>query len=336
MLKISVRHPQIVYAELGMKVRKRYNETMFKSPLAWLIAFSVFLVGCASTSSSTAINADGTWTRTLKLTVRDMPSFGDNGKQEKKPEVFGVPAGADWTKSEEKKPDGTVTTYKKSFKVGDDLATDIIIKGKDGTKYKNFVTVRKLEGNRLEYYEKIVLVGSKTSMNLSGASEYMSTLKDALPPGKATDEDLKIVGQKTEVAMIRMMLGPDDHLFGLMLTNLDGATRRIRNKVGSVLNRVLTDQFGTRLTDQERSAAIKKIIAKFDNENPLDPAKSASSADPTDTNSSFLGMSAAVKLPGKIVSTNGEIDEYTGEVYWDFMSDSAGPDVLELRAICQL
>jgi hypothetical protein len=42
-------------------------------------------------------------------------------------------------------------------------------------------------------------------------------------------------------------------------------------------------------------------------------------------------MSVCVKFPGEVISSNGEIDPYTGEVFWDFLSATAELEPLELR-----
>lgn len=301
----------------------------------WLVLMAFFLVGCASTSSTATVNADGSWSRTLKLTTREAPNLGGES-QEKKPDIFAIPTAAEWTKSEENKEGEKSTILKRTFTAGEGPVTDIVVKDKNGTKFKNFVVVRKLDGNRIEYYEKIVMVGPKPAKTEQETQTFIKEMKDALPAGKATDEDLMAIGKKTEVALTRLLFGPDDHLFGSMLTNIDGTVRRIRSKIGTIEGRILAEQFGSRLSQAEIDATVKKLLAKFDSPDAFDMKKTAGSEPPDQNDSNFIGMSVAVKLPGKVVETNGEIDSYTGEVFWDFLSNSAEPDVLELRAICQL
>ncbi len=300
----------------------------------WIIVAAIVTVGCGSSSAVSTINADGTWNRVVKLTTRDMPSMGDDKAQA--PELFSVPTGSEWSKSEEKTKDGRTTTLKRTLKVGEGPITDVIIKDKSGTRYKNYVIVRKLEGNRLEYYEKIVLIGDPKPRSTSEANDFRKEMRAALPAGLATDADLDAIAKKSEVAITRLLFGPDDHLLGSFLLNLDGAVHRIRNRMGGIEDRLLSEQFGSRLSEADRRKTVNTLLAKLDDSNMLDSKKPSPNQESDDSQSGMIGMSVAVKLPGKLVSTNGEVDTYSGEVFWDFMSSSAEPDTLELRAICQL
>jgi len=251
-------------------------------------------------------------------------------------DIFAMP-GADWNKSEEIKETEKITTLKRSFKAGDGPVTDIIIREKEATKLKNFVVVRKLEGNRIEYYEKIVFVTPNKDKQDKDVDQYIAELKKAMPEGIGTDADYKAMSKKTSTALIRIFFGPDDHLFGTIILNPDGAVRRLRAKLGVIESKILAEQFGERMSQAARDDVVKKLLSTFDNSKVL--ANSKPSANPDQANQSqadFVGMSVSVKLPGKIIESNGEIDSFTGEVFWDFASNSAEPEVLELRAICQL
>ena len=301
---------------------------MIRLQLVWLVVLSFLLVGCAHTSSESTVNADGSWARTLKLTV------GKGMTDDKWVDIFAMP-GADWNKSEEIKESEKITTLKRSFKPGEGVVTDIIIREKDVTKLKNFVTVRKLDGNRIEYYEKIVFTPG-TEKAQKDVDSYIAEMKKIMPAGKATDEDYKVMARKSGTALIRILMGPDDHLFGTLILNPDGAARRLRSKLGVIENKVLTDQLGDKMTQAERDDVIKKMLATFDSSKFASQKPDPNSDQGSQSQADFVGMSVAVKLPGKIIETNGEIDGYTGEVFWDFASNSAETDVLELRAVCQL
>jgi hypothetical protein len=304
---------------------------MVKLQLAWLVVLSFLLVGCAHTSSESTVNADGSWSRSLKLSVGK--SMGDD----KWMDIFAMP-GADWNKAEEIKDSEKIITLKRNFKPDEGPVTDIIVREKGVTKLKNFVMVRKLEGNRLEYYEKIVFTSTDTEKQAKELEQYIQEMKKVMPPGKATDEDYKAMSKKTGTSLMRVLFGPDDHLFGTLLLNPDGAVRRLRAKLGQVESKILAEQMGDRMTQAERDNVVKQLLKTFDSSNSILNNKKPSGPTDSTTQSQadLLGMSVAVKLPGKIIETNGEIDSYSGEVFWDFASNSAEPDVLELRAICQL
>jgi len=302
---------------------------MLRAPIIWLAFLALFLVGCAKTSSEATVNSDGSWTRSLKLTVTK--SFGE----EEWSDVFAIPSSPDYKKFEEIKDSEKITTLTRSFKAGEGPITDIVIREKDATKVKNYVVVRKLDNGQIEYYEKIVYTNTNNPKMEKEMESYIRDLKAAMPEGKATDEDLKVMAKKTLVSLTRLLLGPDDHLLGNLVLNPDGAARRLRVKIGQVEKKLLIEQFGDRLTEAERDEVVKKLLAKLDSKSITDSKKPDQESAPGDNQTSLIGMSVAVKLPGKIVSTNGEIDPFTGEVFWDFTTSSAEVDVLELRAICQ-
>jgi hypothetical protein len=298
--------------------------------LLCLTIVSVLLVGCSHTSSESTVNADGSWSRTLKLTV------GKDVNNDKWADIFAMP-GPDWNKSDEIKDSEKITTLKRSFDAGEDPVTDIIIREKGTTKLKNYVMVRKLPGNRLEYYEKIVFVTPNNEKQEKDMSDFIDELKKAMPEGVGTDADYLAISKKTNVAISRMFFGPDDHLFGTIILNPDGAVRRLRSKLGVAVNKILAEHFGDRLTQSQRVDIVRKLMTSFDNSKVMSNARpTANPEKASQSQADVVGMSVSVMLPGKIVETNGEIDSFTGEVFWDFASNSAEPAILELRAICQL
>lgn len=251
-------------------------------------------------------------------------------------DVFAMP-GADWNKNEEIKESEKITTLKRSFKPGEGPVTDIIVREKGVTKLKNFVVVRMLPNNQIEYYEKIVFVDPNKDKQEKDMDEYIKELRKAMPAGVATEADYLAMSKKTTIAIMRIFFGPDDHLMGTLLLNPDGAVRRLRARLGTIESKILAEQFGEKMSQADRDSVVKKLMASFDNSKVLSNTKP--STDPEQAKQSqadFVGMCVAVKLPGKIIETNGEIDAFTGEVFWDFASNSAEPEVLELRAICQL
>ena len=306
--------------------------------LIWLVVACSMLVGCASSSATSTVNVDGSWSRTLKLTENSSLSLGDDQKAgQTKPSVFSMPSGSEWSRTEEVKPESKVVTLKRSFGPGEGPITDIILREKETTKLKNFVMVRKLEGNKLEYYEKIVFLTPNGEKQQKDMADFINEMKKAMPTGKATDDDYKALAKKSGIALVRMLVGPDDHLFGTMILNPDGAVRRLRSKFGMTESKILAEQMGDRMTQTERDEVVKKMMKSFDNSTMLGSKKPGSSPDQSSQSAGdLIGMSVSVSLPGKILETNGEIDTFTGEVFWDFASASAEGDVLELRAICQL
>ncbi|HLO98355.1 MAG TPA: hypothetical protein VK171_07150 [Fimbriimonas sp.] len=291
---------------------------------------ALFAVGCAKTSSTTVVEENGNWTRTVKYTIGKDPA-GDKWM-----DVFALPEDGTFKKSEVTKESEKSTTLSKSYKVGIDPITDIIVKDAGVTRLKNYVMVREIAPGKFEYYEKIVFPEPKTDKMDEDSAKYIARIKEALPAGIATEEELKQLSKKSIVGLMRLMFGPDDHLFGTLLLNPDGAGRRLKFKIAKQQYDLLRATFGTKLTDEQLQATVKKLLADFDAQ---DVAKS-NQPDPQSptpqSNSDFIGISVAVKMPGTLVETNGDIDPLTGEVFWDLASNSAELEPVELRAVYQV
>ncbi|MEI7576694.1 MAG: hypothetical protein WCK51_07365 [Armatimonadota bacterium] len=291
------------------------------------------LTGCARTSSTTVVDANGDWHRTVKLTISKGMGVNDPAAAaEEWPTPFKLPTGAEWSKTESVKEDEKTITLSRDVKAGDTQLTDIV--GQDEkskkTTLKNFVQVKEIEPGVFEYYEKIVNPNPDKTPN-SDIVKFKESLGKALPAGVSLDdEDANLVAKQMVVSVSRIMFGPDDHLFGSIITNPEGAGRRLKVGLGKVLDTAFKTHLSAKLNDGQRKEVIAKLMAEVDGESIKNSKKSDASPDKAGEGS-FVGMSVSVKFPGEIISTNGEIDPYTGEVFWDFLSASAEIEPLELR-----
>jgi hypothetical protein len=101
-------------------------------------------------------------------------------------------------------------------------------------------------------------------------------------------------------------------------------------QLGKVLDTAFKTHLSAKLNDEQRKVVITKLMAEVDGESIKNSKKSETSPDKA-SEGSFIGMSVCVKFPGEVISSNGEIDPYTGEVFWDFLSATAELEPLELR-----
>lgn len=300
-----------------------------------LLLLILTLVGCARSSSSTVVNADGSWQRTLKLTVSKAPGGTENGGAEW-PDTFTIPSGPGIKVSTETKEEEKTTTITRSGALGDALLTDVIMREKGKTTFKNYVTVREIEPGVYEYYEKLTNPSPDAAKTTAEMEEFRKELRKYLPSGvTVTDEEANKVANKMVISIARRMFGPDDHLFGTLITNPEGSIRRLKLGLAKSLDGAMTEHLGDKLTAEQRKDVIIKMLAELNGDAIKNAQKPSPEKDPT-SNTGFVGMSVSVKLPGEIISSNGEIDPYTGEVYWDFLSASADAEALELRAVCRV
>ena len=100
--------------------------------------------------------------------------------------------------------------------------------------------------------------------------------------------------------------------------------------------KALEDQFGDKMTlAQRREVAIKVIATSFSQAKPKAPDPAA--GPPSSKGGGGLTpLMFVLKTPGKIVSSNGEVDDLTGEVYWALFPPAATLKPVVLTAVVEL
>jgi hypothetical protein len=130
------------------------------------------------------------------------------------------------------------------------------------------------------------------------------------------------------------MFGPPEPMITALISNPEFAERKLKAKFGSAMDHVLEREMGAKLDKAARLDAIRKLIAKLDANDLMESEQGQKKEE--SSNSNFVSMFASVKLPGRIVESNGETDEVTGEVYWSLMPDAAQLGDVTLRAVCEV
>ena len=304
------------------------------APLA--MAALLVATGCSRTSSSTVVDANGDWHRTVKFTISKGVGAGvgaESGVGQEWPNPFKLPTEAGWKKSESVKDDEKTITLSRDFHAGDNLLTDIVVRNEKTmeTSLKNFVRVKEVETGVFEYYEKILNPNPAKESDQADIAKFQASLRAAMPAGiTVEDAEVTAISKKMAVSIARIMFGPDDHLVGSFITNPEGTIRRLKLRLGKFLDAGIKETLAAKLSDDQRKAVVTKLMQEIDAESFKESKKAqASSGDGSD--GSLMGMSVSVKVPGEIISSNGEIDPYTGEVFWDFLSATAELEPLELR-----
>jgi hypothetical protein len=81
---------------------------------------------------------------------------------------------------------------------------------------------------------------------------------------------------------------------------------------------------------------VRKIIAgSFASARPVQPDPSAGPPDKS-SGGGLTPLMFIVKTPGRVVSSNGETDEFTGEVYWALFPEAASLKDVTLTAVVEL
>jgi hypothetical protein len=300
-----------------------------------LLAAAFLLSACARARVTTQIQSDGSWIRTLELTgqkkagVQATPSLED---------TFVIPAADGWKTTEEAKDNNRTVTLERSVRAGGALEGDVSIKSSEPGKLRlvNSMAVKAAGPHRWEYRETLHWTGA--SVNLLGDIHPadLARLKSHLPQGLATDADVRALVEKAARLSIPVLFGPGDPLLATGLLHPDLALYRANQRMGSVLVQALEQQFGDKMQPAERRAVARQLIQETLNSGKLSQPDPAAAANISTNNSMGLTpLMFIVKPPGKVISTNGEIDDFTGEIFWALFEDAALYQDVVLTAVME-
>jgi len=308
--------------------------------LGFTLAALVSICGCARTNTSTAVNSDGSFTRTVKFTGQAPAKEGDMSMGTKLEDAFLLPSGPAWKITKVQKNQDLTITATRVVSAGESLK-DIIIKSKKapgGRQVVNEISVRKVAPGRLEYKEVLHWQGEKGGDFQKAIPEITALLKKSLPPSIATDANSAALVRPIMREFWRLLFGPGDPLITQLMMHPDLVERRMRQKVGRIMNSLLLDKFGDKLTAKERTATAQKLITVFmaagENASKSKSAEGPAGKDADD--SALVAMLFSVKLPGKLVATNGEVDDSSGEVFWALYSQAAALEDVVMTATCEV
>ncbi len=294
-------------------------------------------IGCARARVTTTIKADGSWTRTVTLIGQEKKEGQMTPTLE---DTFVFPAGAGWKSSEEKKADDRTLTFERTAAAGASLTGDVSVKGnaKDKLTLVNEVTVVRVSPTRFEYRETLHWKGDPAKTLGKIKPEDVAKIKANLPPALATDANAQALAAKTAELAIPLLFGPGDPLLSMGLLHPDLAVRRAGQRMGSLLVKALEEQFGEKLTPSQRRDVARRMIQETflsaTSTTKITPPDSTSASSST-SNSAFVALMFIVKAPGHVVSSNGEVDELTGEVFWGLFSEAAAFKDLVLTAVVE-
>ncbi|MEQ1822069.1 MAG: hypothetical protein ABL949_06150 [Fimbriimonadaceae bacterium] len=294
------------------------------SPLLFLVT-----VGCVRTNSLTEVNADGSWKRTVKFIM------SKNAMDEKTPAVSDVampPTGAGWKATNTKKDDEYTFTFTRDAKLDEVITKDIALKDKDGLTLVNEVTVKQIAPNRFKYRETFKWVGKSKP---KGGSELTDEDLKKMLPEFSTADDLNKVRVQLMAKLTRILMGPGDPMLMQLVANPDYGVRRMVNRMAKSFEQTLTEVYGERLDAAAKTKLVKKIIEAATDQTVNKTKSDAEKSGPGDS-SPPVSMFMSVKLPGRIVETDGEVDPFSGEVFWSMFPEAASLGEVSISAVCEV
>ncbi len=308
--------------------------------------FALLSTGCAQIGGSTEVKADGGFTRTLIFTGDKPKGPKDAGEMSFGPtidQVVIVPRMPGWDVKKAYKDSKITITASKSFAPGEASVNDLLVKSdpkKNESSLANTVSVTRRPDGKLEYKEVIRWVGPAETSS-TDSKKLIEELKKSLPEGKASDDAaINTTAMRLQRDVVRLLLGPGEPLLGTMLTHSLYAEFKLKKALGRSVRKALEEGFGDRLTEEERSATVQKMMATvgseiIDSAKPTPPGTPTGGDEESKKSSSLVAILLKVKLPGKVVETNGELDGESGEVVWPFYSEAATAGEITLSAVCE-
>jgi hypothetical protein len=311
-----------------------------------------FLTACTRARVTTELHTDGSFTRTVVLTGQpkqeggmQMPTLED---------TFVFPAGAGWkllddskktsavsavqvtTSGSDPKQNDITKSFERLFAAGTSAKGDLSIKAdKTGKKLQlvNEATVTQIGPNRYEYKETLRWVGDAPPQS-EPAKEQLEQIKALLPKELATEANVRALVLRTNKLAVPMLFGPNDPLLATGWLHPELAERRMMQRAGGLMVKALEEQFGDNLTlEQRRELTRQAIKGTLNSSKPTQP--DSAGRDKKDS-SSLTPLTFVLRAPGKLISSNGEYDELSGEIFWALYPEAASLQPVVLTAVFEV
>jgi len=318
--------------------------------------------GCARVAAVSEVKPDGSMTRTLTFNGNSAEpppgaaagvassSSGMGGPHLS--DLIDLPKAANgWKITRTQQGTSVTITATRTVPVGTSLKNDLGLKAPvkgDATAksssallVENTATILQTAPGRLEYREVLHWVGPHPKDAEGPGPEITESLKKTLPANLSTDTATahKVV-QALQVALWQTMFGPGDPMLPTLMMHPDLAEYRLRQKLHLAIRQALVSSYGDRLTGPALDTAVEQLTAaaatsaasktQAQAKPPGMGDDSGSSGNKDDT--PLVALLLRVKMPGKIVTTNGQIDPDSGEVYWPFYSEAPAMEDVVLTA----
>lgn len=303
---------------------------------AWLwtafVGTVAVLGGCGSADSSTIVSQDGTATLTLKLQV-PKPDPGNPLGLAKPPEaLFDLPDPKVWAVERTTDKDGNVlVTATRELPIGQDVDAGVTILADKRRLTRSKVRVDRTPSG-WRYLATLEWLGDPPKSNEAELDKASRELLAALPAGAATLEEARAIAQDIQLRVWRLMFGPPEPLLPqIPFSSRDSLQRKLRTKLHAVIESALDRRLANRLSNEQRKALAQAALGSTNPTQNVTPSTDPQSQDPS-KDQTLIGVSFAVRLPGRVLLHNGILDPVAGEVYWDLFPQAAQPGAVVMTA----
>lgn len=291
------------------------------------------LSGCAKSLVTTHVNADGSWSRAVKLTAprHDKPATMTAGPSVQ--EAFVLPSGGTWKTRWDRDKDNVSYVAEISLRPGEAQHHDVVVRSKKGVpELVNDATVTQVKPGTWEYRETLHWSGPPDATERLDDPESLSNIKAALPPALATDDNARALVKSLMPSIWQALWGPPTPLVSELIMHPDLGANLLAQRLGRSLDETLQKQFGDRLSSDQRLDVERKMLASFvdtvktrgqSSTGPGDNAGPDTKDDPKKDETQPVALTFVTKVPGQVVSTNGEVNPITQEVFWGLYPEAA-------------
>lgn len=310
---------------------------MRRISVLWCLWLVLAISGCARTVAVSEVREDGSWKRSVTFTVSQQEGMGPETKIE---DVFALPSGAQWKTSREKGKGELIFRAEREAKLGETIEGDVTILEKKQPKLVSRVTVSEIEPGVYEYREVYRLATPRKPLDAVKLTPEERQKLPALLRDNATDDQLKEIMTGTVDSIWRLLFGPSEPLLLSFLVQPEVVERKMRQRMGAAMEAELEKVLGEKLDATQRRAIVRELLTESQLKsafNPEEEAKKKTEEEPsTGSGAGLVSILVSVKLPGTIVESNGLVDPYTGEVFWNFYQEAAEIRDVELRAVARV
>jgi hypothetical protein len=241
---------------------------------------------------------------------------------------------------------------------GGSVSADMTAKGPTikgvATRVVNAAAVRPAGAGRWLYTETFHWTGGRPAIGKDMGPLIGVSARKALPPGLATDANARLLGPRLERALWTTLFSPPEPLLLDFYDNLlpipvlsdpDERTAVMIRRLGPGIDAALSETFGARMSRDQRHQTAVKLARQISEDTAQQSGKgdkmggSAGKSPGSDSMTETFGgmypvaITLVLKSPGRVIETNGVLDDLTGEVYWTLYPQAALDHDVTLRAL---
>jgi hypothetical protein len=291
----------------------------------WMVIAALLATcGCARATLRTELHGDGSWTRVERFVADNESALQD---------TFDLPTGAGWMTLPAEEKGDVIHTARRTLREGQTLRRDLVVAGDETDameqRLTSEVTVRRDGEHGWEYREVLRWHGPRPKPFLDCEQELRRLLREGLPDRLAKEEVLQDLPRQTLRDGWRILLGPGEG-WQSGLIHEEFGVRQMQRKLAHAIDRRLVGEFGRRLSHEERQALVRKLVPVVPFNFGADDKENEGWFDENDEAS--VPLMFAVKMPGRLVATNGEYDPVAGEVLWGLAAAAPALEEVVLTA----